>query len=298
VGVVLRRKVSMPVLPPDETTRYYAAMKRGLTGPELAQAAGLRPAPSFVAPPAPPPGPRTWVKHAQPPVATGTGSDAYWQNFENTYRDLPLNQAQQALNAAIQYQIMRGVQKDLEAGLEPAKAMAKWATVGALSRLGAGGASAGLASMMKNLTPQPPVELTKEPIAPGSDTYIVRTPDGKFKIARATRPTDETEKPLTPYQRLTGEIRKGQLVQQSAIMPPESPGYSALTNTIARVEKLLDQPGRPAAATSTPAATPAKTNAPSLPWKEGAIVRSKVSNKQFRVQNGKLVELKEEEYAR
>lgn len=64
----------------------------------------------------------------QSPVEAPGSSGEYWQRFQQAYRNLPLEQAQQAISAAVKYQGMRGYQRDIESGNVTAEqALAKWA---------------------------------------------------------------------------------------------------------------------------------------------------------------------------
>jgi hypothetical protein len=54
-------------------------------------------------------------------------SRAFWRQMQAQTQDMPLDQAEQAVTAALKFQAMRGYQKDLEDGKSAGESLAKWA---------------------------------------------------------------------------------------------------------------------------------------------------------------------------
>lgn len=79
-----------------------------------------RPAPTGAPMTVPPAG----VPGVRPPIP---GGQVDFSGIAARVRDLPLDQAQQAVTASIKFQGSRGYQNDLQAGMNPAQALAKWA---------------------------------------------------------------------------------------------------------------------------------------------------------------------------
>lgn len=84
-------------------------------------------------PAAPAPAPRPSLPMS-PAAAPGTvfspdqqQSRAFWDRMRTTMADVPLDQAESAINAALKFQAIRGYQKDLESGKSAAEALTKWA---------------------------------------------------------------------------------------------------------------------------------------------------------------------------
>jgi len=145
---------------PEELNQdYFESMARGRTGVRLAEEswtpipAGSSPA--VVSPaPVPPSGPTQWISRAQPVVAPGGGGAMDWDMIERSYGNLPIAQAQTAINAAMQYQAMRGYQNDLDSGKPANVALARWAPM-MFGKLGTTAGISGAASMIRATAPKP-----------------------------------------------------------------------------------------------------------------------------------------------
>lgn len=122
----------------EQQERYVEGVARGESGSQLARSAGI-PVSQGSSPPvvSPPPvnrveplevydlGPSS-ANYVRQPVGGGDVEDM-WREIEQAYGNLPIDQAQKAITAAVQFQSQRGFQRDLEAGVDPAQAAMKWA---------------------------------------------------------------------------------------------------------------------------------------------------------------------------
>lgn len=144
---------------PEELSQdYFQSMARGRTGTRLAEEswapvpAGYSPA-MVSPPPVAPTGPTQWVSRAQPVAPPGGVGDMDWDMIERSYGNLPIAEAQKAINAAMQYQAMRGYKSDLESGKPAAEALSRWMPL-MIAKPG-GGNLAGVASMIRATQPKP-----------------------------------------------------------------------------------------------------------------------------------------------
>jgi len=256
-----------PIVDPmteEQNARYWQSFMRGRTGARLAQEAGV-PVPRGVSPPIIPPVlsaeqarvdalPNQWTNRA----VAAPGTEEISINPE-ALNQLPVAQAQSAINAAMQYQAQRGYMRDIENGTSPDQALAKWGPM--MFRSGAG-----MSSLMKNIAarneaPDSGEWMSKE-VFPDSGIFAVRAPNAKTTTI-VNKPRDELKK---------NELVKAYsdyiaLQKDVANMDTGSPEY---TNAVTYLEKLgrliSGQTGTnavvppPAVVTNAPAVTP--TSAP------------------------------------
>lgn len=172
-------------------------------------------APVVPAPVAAPPAPA-------PDAATG----AYWNQFRQAYKDLPLAQAQTAINAAMKYQGIRGYQRDLAAGKPAAEALARWGPLMLSSDRGAGGL-AGAAAMTRAATP---------PTHFGTRGEVLRVmPDGTVK---ELRPPTVSQEPKVHFG-VHGEVLQVSPQGEVKILNPGTPPPRKLEGEVAIRDEAL-----------------------------------------------------------
>lgn len=280
--------------------RYVEAVQRGESGSRLARSAGIA-APVGSSPPMfnPPPinlppmrldSAANYVRYAP-----GDEEDSFWQGFEQRMASAPIAQTQKAIQAALQYQSMRGFQRDVASGIDPAQAAMKWAPgmnrstlagVAALTRatnrpeqpqyeftpgdvttgrpaawMPKGGAGRPLNVPRSSIT-LPPEEtgpVKREEVVPGSGVYIATQPGVKgFKIITAKTPG------LTPDQKfkLEKDTRKELVTYQERLrfMDEADPTYQSTKDLIdvlqGKISELKGQVAPPPALNPAPAAAP------------------------------------------
>jgi len=113
--------------------RYVDAVSRGESGLDLARSAGIPvnqgSTPPVVYPPSDmKPNLRmdSSANYVRPPVGGGSVEDM-WNEIQQTYGNLPIDQAQKGIAVALQFQSDRGFRQDIASGMEPAQAAMKWA---------------------------------------------------------------------------------------------------------------------------------------------------------------------------
>lgn len=298
-------------LDPEYMQRYTDAMMRGETGSRLNQSVGI-PDPVGYSPPmvtpapveAPPLNHYSAANYVRLPQG-GAGID--FSRMERDLADVPLDQAQKAIQAAIQYQSQRGYQQDLDSGMSPYQALAKWAPL----MLGKG--LSGAASMVRATQPKPNFSFVpggdEAPAtfqAPGQRPVIVPRSSmprgdaealeisevmpgvklirdrqsGIFKIATGERPMNEA-------QRL--KLMKDSIKMKKDIsnMDKDTPEYLENLRVIKAYDNALKEAGSTPGQVRAPAAQAQPVAAPNAsPYKEGQRIRSKKDGKTYIVRNG------------
>jgi len=306
------------ILPPEPDQGYWQRFMQGATGPALSgrEAPGVSPAITYPPPAPESPGPRRWVKAAQPPAIAGP--DQYWAGIEQAYKNLPIDKAQQAISAAMQYQAMRGYQADLQSGKPADQVLARWAPM-MFGKMGAAGGMTGAASMIRATQPKPdfkyvpgaegepasfqapgqrPVivprsamplkegmpEVDIKEISPGAGVYVVRSPGQPVKIATAKGGE------LTEAQKANLLAKIPSMQKQLLNLDEESPEYSQMTNVINTVRQMaMGRPASPLPGAPTEVAPPPSAGGKS-PFTEGQKVRNKKTGKVYVIRNGVPVE--------
>lgn len=298
----------MPVLYPEDNEDYFDALARGETGSRLAESAGMPipqgSSPPIISPAPAPEAPPMRLDSAANYVRFPAGGGIDFAGIERNFANAPVDQAQKAINAAIQYQSQRGYNQDLQSGMSPDQALAKWAPL----MLGKGGLT-GAASMIRATQPKPnfsfvpgeegapatfqapgqrPVVVPRSAMPRGNAEDLQITDvmpgvklirdmqSGVFKIATG-------ERPLSEAQRLKLMKDSIEMKRKISEMDKESPQYLETLRVLKAYENSLKEAG----GTPRPVKAPAPSvSAPSSPYKEGQRIRSKKDGKTYIVRNG------------
>lgn len=201
-----------PEQPEYDAKRYTDAVARGLTGVRLAEAAGI-PVPQGFSPPritptpvAPPPRDR-WYSAAN--YVQRSPEDEFALELRNTVKNMPIKQAQEAINAAQQFQAMRTFQNKVKSGVDPALAAMEIAPL--LNK----GAAAGLAEMIKMRQASQPAQIVDE-----GGYKILRKPGQRDTVL----PFKPKERPIvTPEGIYERNEQTGKLERTTQIEPVRKP---------------------------------------------------------------------------
>jgi hypothetical protein len=235
--------------------------------------------------------------------APGDQEESFWQNLDQRMGGVPIDRAEKAIQAALQYQSMRGFQRDVSSGVDPAQAAMKWAPgmnrstlsgIASLTRatnrpeqpqydfvpgdvetgrpaawVPQGGAGRPISVSRSAITIPPgetgPVE--KEEVIPGSGVYIATQPGVKgFKIITARTPG------LSPDQKfkLEKDLRKDLVTYQERLqfMNPEDPSYAATKELIdafqGKLSEIKGQQVSPPVSAQVPAPAAPAISAPQI----------------------------------
>lgn len=250
--------------------RYVEAFARGQTGARLARSAGI-PVSQGTSPPTFNP-PQSVIP---PPMRLDSAAnyvryspeDEAARDLKNMMGNVPIKQAEDAINAAQKFMAMRGYQKDLEKGVAADQAFMKWAP----SLLG--GKLTGAGPMLKAMQPAPnyqfvpgaegapatfqspgqrPVIIprTAMPLPPGGEEFIKKEIiPGVFAIGRpggtGTQIVKANGDSLTKVERLKLLTAVGNMEKGIGALTEGTPEYKNLREVIDAIKAETMRPGTP-----------------------------------------------------
>lgn len=238
------------------------------------------------APPAPMPAPATFASAMRLPTTTALPQTPN-----------PLDQASEAVAAALQFQARRGYQRDLAAGAEPSAVLVKWAPTlfatpqsGSVTAIPRGTSGAPLPPQRPDVqwvnAAQPPVPPPAAFVPPKPEAPLImggvayrRLPTGDLQEIpgqrqRVTPKASTDQFALAKFKQIEGDIKAA----NKEFYDRESPNYQShaqllkIRNLEDQADKLLPQSGKPLAPKDfTGTSAPAKTSRVRVRNKKGQV---------------------------
>lgn len=232
-----------------------------------------------IAPPPPPPAavaPPVVTAPAARRVAAPSPMDIQMQQLRTQFANLPMAQANEAVSAALKFQATRGYQNDLQNGMAPAEALAKWApmmfTAPKSSNLGQA------ASFIRATTPQVrdiggvgyriPPQGNAIPITPPKQTVPKPPPGLAPDLADARKTLDGYVKEIEKAEASDDVTLKAQL-------PRLRQRRTDLENYV-QAKELLQAPPQTALTAPQPAAPASRIRVKNKAGKTGTIPASQL----------------------
>ena len=215
------------------------------------------------------------------------------QYRSRVFNQLPIDEAEQAVHAAMRFQGTRGYQRDLQNGVAPADAMAKWAPMlfpEPKQATMAGGAAIARAAQMSRA----PVQFPGMGITYGGKFYPSSAIAGKDIQPKVF--TDPTTGKQHLYNPQTGAAFH-QPVDKEATVDVMLPDGTTVRGPLddPAVQKAIQMKDRISTNLLSTATMPqAPRVKPASPFKEGSTVRSKKTGNLYRIVNGEPVPMDQE----
>lgn len=231
----------------------------------------------------------------QPPSGGGMSIPDMGPAFASAFKNLPVEEATKAIEAATQYIGQRGYLKDLQGGASAAQAFAKWGPM--LFHRNA----TGIPEAIMRSVPTPLTDFQKAQIAHQTamenKPVIHSTPGGGLYRVPVTGSAEQLIAPTPAAPKLNDAQREG-LREAKQDLDRATKDATENINKKFTDPKVLDAASRAVdarrkiASIVGPVTPIATAQAASVPFKEGATIRNKKDGKLYKVVSGQPVEIK------